>query len=95
MEQLFQSPEAVFQSSRRLSSLLVEVIKESHEAISQEGAQLMKVRAHNVRAVAASKLWLSWSDWDLVSSSFSWKNRTTFIEHYAHGVSALENQERH
>lgn len=94
-EQLFQSPDAVFQSSRRLSSLLVDVIKESHMAVSDEGAKLLKVRAHDVRAVAASKLWLSWSDWDLVSSSFSWKNKTVFIDHYARGVSALENHQGH
>ena len=92
-QQLFQSPDAVFQSSKRLSSLLVEVIKEAHSAISDSDAQLMRVRAHDVRAVAASKLWITWSNWDLVSSSFSWKNRTTFIDHYARGVSALANHE--
>merc|ERR1711867_323555 len=62
-QQLFQSPDAAFQSSKRLSSLLVDVIKEAHSSISDGSAQLMRVRAHDVRAVAASKLWIDWADW--------------------------------
>ena len=93
-QQLFQSPDAVFQSPKRLSSLLVEVIKESHSVVSEEGARLMRVRAHDVRAVAASQLWLSCSDWDQVSSAFSWKDKTVFIDHYSRGISALEDLRR-
>ena len=80
---LFQTLEGQTVSARRLSALMVEVIKDAHRTLDDEGARLLRIKCHDVRAVAASQLWLRTSDRDTVSSAFSWNNKSTFIAHYA------------
>ena len=56
-----------------------------------QDARLLRVRGHDVRAKAASQLWLSSGDWDTVSLAFSWKQHMTFIAHYSRGIEALQD----
>ena len=87
--QLFQLPSGAKASVREISRRLVQVIKKSHESLKDADARLLKVRAHDVRAVAASKVWnqrLAWSD---LAGTFAWRNRNVFISVYSRGMSAL------
>ena len=92
--QLFQAPDRHAFSVRQLLCLLTGIIKEAHRSIDEEGAHVQHMRCHDVRAVAASHLWLSTRDWDTVSSAFSWMNRSTFVAHYSGGIAALQDIRR-
>ena len=89
--QLFQFPLGSKASPRDLSRDLVDVIRSSHSSLSDADARLLNVRAHDIRAVAASRFWSQRPVWSDLASYFKWKNRSVFIDVYSRGMSALQN----
>ena len=89
--QLFQLPSGARASVRDISRCLVSIIKSSHESLEDVDARLLNVKAHDVRAVAASRIWSLRPAWSDLAGSFSWKNRNVFISTYSRGVSALKD----
>ena len=89
--QLFQLPSGTKASTREISKHLVQVIKKSHESLKESDARRLNIRAHDVRAVAASRVWsqrLAWSD---LAGTFSWKNKSVFVSVYSRGMTALRD----
>ena len=89
--QLFQLPSGAKASVRDISKSLVEVIKSSHASLEEAEARLLNVKAHDIRAVAASRVWSLRPSWSDLASSFNWKNRSVFISVYSRGISALKS----
>ena len=90
-EQLFQDPSGKLQSPGQLSKHLVALIKEAHAACTDDEARCVRARGHDVRAVAASKLWLKCQSWDIIASAFTWKQSSVFTNHYERGMKACQS----
>ena len=89
--QLFQLPTGAEASSRDISRSLVDVIRRSHEGLVDADAQLLNVRAHDVRAVAASRVWAQRPGWADLAATFNWRNKNVFIDVYSRGITALRS----
>ena len=89
--QLFQHPSGARASVREVSKTLVDLIKSSHAGLDDADARLLCVKAHDIRAVAASRVWSLRPSWSDLASAFNWRNKNVFISIYARGISALKS----
>ena len=79
-------------SAQSISRWICQVIKLAYESSSDEVRRLFKVRAHEVRALAASWALLNGSPFSEVMSSAFWRGHTTFTEFYLRSLSSFSDK---
>ena len=65
-----------------LSKWICQVIRRAYASVSEEECRLVKVKAHEVRAIATSLLFQKVRNLDLVLKAGTWKCMTTFASFY-------------
>jgi hypothetical protein len=73
-----------------ISSWLVQTIRLALQSCSEEAAKICNVKAHDIRALAASWAFKSGVSLDDVMKACSWRAHNTFISHYLKDI-ALSN----
>ena len=69
-------------SKAAVSYFIKLVIRTTHEAFPNQAAQLLNVKAHEVRAVATSLLWLKNKRLSDVMEAACWRTPSVFTNHY-------------
>ena len=77
-------------SKNALSSLLRETILRSHQELSEDHLPLLKVRAHEIRGIAASlNMWRNKSLSSVLEAA-SWKTPSVFANHYLRDIERVD-----
>ncbi|MPC69696.1 hypothetical protein E2C01_063927 [Portunus trituberculatus] len=69
-----------------LSKWICQVIRRACVSVSEEQSRVLKVNAHEVRAIATSVLFRKVKSLDLVLKAGTWKSMTTFASFYLRDV---------
>ena len=75
-----------------LSSWIKKVIMLAYESCSEEDKKLMKVKAHQVRSIAASWAFHKNISVDSIMSACSWKAHNTFTTYYLKDMALMDEQ---
>ena len=89
---LRQNKELVFVSPATISSWIKQTVILCYELSDQEALTLHQVKAHDVRAFAASKAFQSGISLDQILSACHWKSHNTFTQFYLKDVAWADSE---